>query len=483
MQQTSIDGVTTFWEQGPEPLTAILMFRVGARHESFRTAQITHLVEHLVMGTLPKSHLDHNAQVDLDTTTFYATGGPAEVTEFLSMVCAALRELPVDRIAREAGVLEAEEGSSEHPAVCWSLGLRYGFTGAGLVSTSGPGPRHHTADQVQQFAATHFVRDNAVLVLTGAPPAGLRLDLPAGPRPDVVPGRRSTLPLPAALHDDLPYPTLSVELPGLGEHRSILGAILCERLTDDLRHERGIAYECDFAMHRLDDSTLLTVFTDGHEDKRDLIAGALWDTLRALATDGPTQAEVDHEIARDAAGHADPRATVDWLAAQAYRHLNDLPVKTREQHRRSIERVTPEMVRGWAAKALPSALMGLPEGLDARLDGLPDRTEDQRPEGPAVAGETFGRKTLSLAPRDLRVTAGDAGIAQTVDHYRLSSPWHGVVGVAAAPGLRQLVLDSGASMLLVQRHVKNGERLFEMVDSRLADRMFDVSEEEILSGG
>ena len=31
MQRTEIDGVTTFWEQGPEPFTAILMFRAGAR--------------------------------------------------------------------------------------------------------------------------------------------------------------------------------------------------------------------------------------------------------------------------------------------------------------------------------------------------------------------------------------------------------------------------------------------------------------------
>lgn len=196
MNQTSVDGVTTIWEQGPAPLTGALIFGVGARHETFR-----------------KTHLDHNATVDMDTTTFHATGRPEEVTDFLARVCRALTDLPLDRVEREAGVLDAEEGTSEHPALCWALGLRYGLTGPGLLNTSGPGAGRLTETQVRDFVATHFVRDNAVLVLTGPPPEGLSIPLPAGPRPAVSAVRASPLPLPALLRTDVPHPTLSATLP------------------------------------------------------------------------------------------------------------------------------------------------------------------------------------------------------------------------------------------------------------------------------
>src|SRR5687767_10591660 len=122
MHEAVCDGVTTIWEQGPPPLSAALVFRVGARHETFRTVQVSHLVEHLVMAALPKSHLDCNASVDVDTTTFEATGRPEQVVDFLHRVCRRICELAdpagsLDGLAREAGVLEAEDSTAVHPAL------------------------------------------------------------------------------------------------------------------------------------------------------------------------------------------------------------------------------------------------------------------------------------------------------------------------------------------------------------------------------
>lgn len=60
-QRIEIDGVSVLTAPGPDRVTAALVFGVGHRDETFATAEVTHLVEHLVMGALPKSHLECNA--------------------------------------------------------------------------------------------------------------------------------------------------------------------------------------------------------------------------------------------------------------------------------------------------------------------------------------------------------------------------------------------------------------------------------------
>ena len=481
VQTTEISGVTTFWEQGPDPLTGMLMFRVGARHETFRTAEVCHLVEHLVMSTMPKSHVDTNAKVDIDTTTFHATGKPEAVADFLRRVCAALTNLPMDRLELEAGVLNAEDGSPAHPAVCSSIGARYGFSGVGLVNATGPGPSRITAEQVTDFAARHFVRDNAMLVLTGPPPAGLQLDLPDGTPPPVPASHRSSLPLPAVLKGDVPYAVLSMELPGEVQQRSMLQGVLRERITDDLRHTRGIAYDCEVDLVRLDDVTLLTSWTDGHKDKRADIAAGLWSAVRDLAEQGPTPAELNHQLASAEAAMDDPRNVADWLAGQAWLHLNGHPTRTRQEQLAALQAVTPETVQGWVKQALPSAFMGLPEDVDVDLPGLPDRTREERPPGTEATGETFGRKALCIAPLDLRVVAGADGISQRAQGYTISASWGDVVGVASADGVREIVLSTGQRMLLSRRHLRNIDRLLVIVDEKTADRAFDSTEDEILA--
>ena len=484
MQQTEIDGVPTFWEQGPEPFTGSLVFGVGARHETFRTAQVAHLVEHLVMSTMPKSHLDHNARVEIDTTTFHATGPREAVVDFLERVCRALADLPLHHLEREAGVLEAEEGSSEHPALCWALDRRFGRSGPGLLSCTGPGPKRITHEQVSDFVARHFVRANAVLVLTGPPPEGLRLPLPAGPRPLEAAGKASALPLPGFVRDEIPHPTLSFTLPR-EEWTGSLVRILAERVLDEIRHQRGIAYDVDLATARLDaDRTIHALFTDGHEDQAATIATTIWSSLRDLAEHGPSQEELDHDRDGYAAYIDDPRAGVDWLEGLAYRHLHGEPLWLREESRERFAAVTVADVQRWARMALDTALLGVPEGvpddLADQLPGLPDLTEWERPSDPPVEGVRFGRKLMTLCPRDLSVTVGESGISQTALGLTVSAPWDEVVGVAAAPGLRLVLLEGGEQFLLWQRHLKDAERLFALVDERTRDVWFEASEKEIL---
>ena len=89
--------MTVLWAEGPAPLTATLTFGCGVRDESFMSIGVTHLIEHLAMSTLPRLHHDHNASVDLESTTFYATGRSEQIVAFLRQVCEALADLLVQR--------------------------------------------------------------------------------------------------------------------------------------------------------------------------------------------------------------------------------------------------------------------------------------------------------------------------------------------------------------------------------------------------
>lgn len=480
MERTEVDGVTTWWEQGPEPFTGALLFRAGTRDETFRTLQVSHLLEHLVMGSLPKSHLDRNAHVTADTTTFVATGRPEQVREFLEQVCRGLTDPPADRLANEQGVLRAEEAGGAHPALCWAAGLRYGHTAVGLLNAEGPGADQLSMEQVRDFAATHFVRENAVLVLTGPPPEGLRLPLPSGPRPDPIAPVATGLPTPALMRVP-PHAVISFLLPR-DEWASTVPRILVDRVTDDVRHGRGLAYEIDFDALRVDDEqSLVAVFTDGDEENADTIAEALWDALSSLAADGPTPEELAHHLAGFTAYIEDPRAEADWMEGVGARELFGEPVLDREEARAALSAVTAQDVRRWAAAALPTAVLGAPPGPDGPIAGLEDRTEwlpDASAEPPG--GTRFGRKLISLAPRDLSVTVGPSGLSQTVQGNTVAGAWDDVVGVARAAGLRLVHLRTGNAILLHGKDLKNSDRLFALVDERTEHVAYESTEDKIL---
>ena len=180
MQRIDVDGVPVFTAPGPERVSAALVFGVGIRDETYATLGITHLVEHLVMGALPKSHLECNAMVDVATTSFMATGRPEAVGAFLEQVCRALGHLPTHRIALETGVLQAENCPGAHPTAAVLWGARFRLAGHGQAGAGGGVPGVLTERQVLEHARRWFVRRNAALVWHGPRPEGLRLPLGEG---------------------------------------------------------------------------------------------------------------------------------------------------------------------------------------------------------------------------------------------------------------------------------------------------------------
>ena len=485
MQRTEIGGVPVLWEQGPAPLAAALVFGVGARHESFRTAGVTHLVEHLVMSTLPKSALDRNAQVDLDITVFHAAGPEADVVDFLNRVCRGVSQLPLDRIERELGVLRAEDGVAEHPAVGLSLRARYGFQAQGLAGTTGAGPSSLTRDHVIDHARRHFTRENASLVFSGEPPAGLEMDLPSG----------SPVPLPSAPHVDLRLPGLIaadhfpvVALSGVVDGSendsaaaSVTASILKERLEDELRGRHGISYDVGFggASIRLGQS-MPVVWADGHDDKWQVVVDTLWTALKTLADDGPTAEELDHALAVARAELEDPRAIAGWLVFQAARTLNGREPRTRQEQAELERTLDAATIQACAQQMLDTALLLAP---DARvhLDDVPDITEDHPPTSDPIDGHLYRRKVLAIAPRDLAVRVSDQGISVTARGVTGRVDWSDTVAVASAPGVRGIIASDGRQLSLIAKCLRDGDEMLAQIDGYTAGLAFDADPDEILA--
>ncbi|WP_433530190.1 M16 family metallopeptidase [Micromonospora sp. CA-263727] len=414
MERTEIDGVPVLWAQGPAPLSATLIFGCGGQDEIFRTIGVTHLVEHLAMSGLPRVHHDRNASVDLHTTQFTATGRPEQIVTFLDAVCRALADLPLDRIQKEAGVLAAEGGAYTDPTVAALLTRRFGVHGPGLAPWTGPGFDRISAEDVRAHAARFFVAGNAVLVLTGPPPEGLRLPLPAGPRAE----HPTATPLPAqsgpAWSEHL-VPAVGAAVLGRRGAAWVLGmSVLAERLERIARHHHGLSYEVSGETVPGDgDTALYAITVDAREGQEAEVARLLWAELNRMAEQGPTEEELAEEREAVREAYQDPRFLELELLETATRELFGRPYLSPDDRLARCDAITSDEVREIFRAALPTTQLVVPCGVTVDLPGVAEHAcvdGRQLPPGrlfqpPALA------KVFSREARVLRLVLTDDGLA------------------------------------------------------------------------
>lgn len=473
MQRIEIDGVPVFTARGPERVTAALVFGVGIRDETYATLGITHLVEHLVMGALPKSHLECNAMVDVETTTFMATGRPEAVAAFLEGVCRALAHLPTQRIALETGVLEAENCPGAHPTAAVLWGARFRLSGPGLTVAGGGVPGFLTQQQVLDHVRRWFVRRNATLVWHGPPPEGLRLPL--------LEGWRMVRPVPRPRPQTGPVwttgPTAGVGLLVRSDDPADVALdvaldVLEERVRDVARHQRGLSYAVDSLSVDTGDGRELAVLVDARDGQEAEVARLLWDAYRGLADRGPTWAEVAHAVGgrlesvqgRDDAVAADlGRAALDELA--------DRPARTSAELLAAWQDVTPEAVTAALRATLSTAILAVPAGVE--LPGLGGGI-DRRPlcdVAPVLpAGARFGPPPLArlMGRSRRRLVVGERVLAEADEDGAVHVlPWADVVAVEpSADGRGMLVV--GRNLCTVDVHEdRYGRRAVAAVRARL----------------
>ena len=461
--QEKVDGVPAYLVEGPAPLAAGLVFGVGRRDESFVRGGLTHLVEHLAMSTIGRTTLDVNASVDLASTEFTATGRPDRVVEFLRSVCLALVDLPTERLPIEAGVLAAEDGHVASPAVAGLLAELYGVVGLGLAATRDPALLSLTAADVRQWAAHYFNRGNAALWLAGPIPEGLALPLPAGARPQRAPQYRKDLPKPGWLENpvgsDIVLGAELVRRPAVGPTLRLLR----NRVEDDLRHRRGIAYAIGTEQIGVDSELdLVVVTTDSRRGRETAVAQGLWRQLRSLTEHGPLQAELDHDRALLEEYLDDPRSRAAEVSALAQAHVTAIPAPTADQLRQGAREIRADDIRRVAAELRDAAVLAVPVLVEPEFEDLERIPE---PSSQAVSGRTFRRRRLSSAANGTQLVVGDQGVTLLLsDTERITVRWKDAVGlVRNAPDEASLVARDGQSIPLLASEWRHGQEAIALV--------------------
>ena len=473
------DGVELLMSPLPGPLTAALTFRAGTAAASFRTHPVPHLLEHLVLSTLPRGPYELNGTTTVEDLSFHITGTPQQVRDALHGICEAVRRLPLDRLAHEARVIGVETDASGESLVGMHSVLRYGLRGAGLEGLRTVPADQITPEQLTDFARRHLVSGNVVLALTGPVPDGLHLDLPPGPRTSITTELRADVTLPALLRSEAPLTAINIETAD-EPAAALMARLLRERAEARLRHQLGISYSVD--MERImvtDDRVLRIVAADGRGDDAQQIAGEIISALRALADHGPAAEELAEDARRLEETLRDPRSHRDLLWDQAHRVLNGHPVLPPQELLDQSRAVTAGAVRDAAREALGTALLTVPEeaDVDAELLGMVDRTEEEWPLDPEVAGTVHGRRLLSTAPRDLRVVIGEAGLSIRVLGTAASFPWDQVVGVEKSEGWLGIMRADGRSQSIAPRSLRQGDELARAVEERMCHVLYEAADD------
>lgn len=404
--RAEVDGVPVFWSDLPGRLEAHLVFGVGMRDETFVTTGITHVVEHLAMRALGELHYAYNASVGPSETIFEVASSPEVVAEHLRRVCLSLAELDLTGLDVERRVLAVEEEQGGADVLCWlPAELWFGNRSYGLLGNRQIALDTVDPPEITRWCRQWFHRGNVALALTGPPPEGLTLPLPAGDRPDRSPVAPLTLPTPAW-----------TEIPGgfLVSFRATWSAelaaglqILDNRLTKRLRHEAGLIYDLGRGVTPISSAEgLIGIGSDIKPEHAEVVIGTLLSTLRELCDDGPTPAELAGELAMLREHVESPEVQNEVAFEDAAHHVTGVPAN-REHYLRGLAGVGTEPIMAALGAARESMVLGVPEEYrEPTLPLLPSSPV------PPVTGRELSRSLVgSDAPRGSRLVLADEGVS------------------------------------------------------------------------
>jgi zinc protease len=278
-----VDGVPVVHIGAPGPVRAGLAFRVGSADETLPQRGLTHLVEHLALhGQLGVAE-HRNGVTGGSVTQFTVSGSEQQVVTFLNHVCAALRELPVERLEAERSILRVEAQGRQGSADDRILQVRYGASGLARGTYWEFGAEIATADEVIDWARRWFVTGNAVAwVTTDHLPEGLGLRLPEGERKVFV-ASPSILTVSPVWIEGSNGGALVEAMVDRSTAAALFTEVMAKSLFRQLRLERGYSYSAGATYEPLDsDRARVVVFADANSDATEDMVDALADALSEL---------------------------------------------------------------------------------------------------------------------------------------------------------------------------------------------------------
>jgi hypothetical protein len=410
MERAEIDGVPVLWRDQPGPFGGMLVFGVGSLDEGLDEQGFGYVIQEAATAGLPAPA----ATSDLtgpDTTSFSVIGSPDEVGAYLTALCRALSG-PLDVTSVDlADRLTDYLIDPPHRDPWASLVARRLRAYDRWPSVPEPPPV-----EVTRFRDTWFTAGNAVLILTGPPPAGLRLPLTPGPRP--------THPVRVAAGMPLSWYADSVAAPGLSfvaADRATAYPVtraLMRRIDGALQQAREPVQCFPDAIGFAPDGYLfgLTLGSLRESTQGDAARQAeiLWTEVRRFADEGPST--TDLEAAASTASPKLPESVARWralfeLSGDADRELLGYSVEEESAADPSAEAL---------AGLLPSAVMVVPAGARPALPGLSEFScadATYLPPGDEVRPPLLKRRSTRLRliiSTDSVSTVDEAGVVHTI---------------------------------------------------------------------
>lgn len=361
IQHLDVDGVPTLLAPTGGPMHAGLTFRVGTADETLARAGITHLIEHLALAPLGLADYHVNGMTAPAFTMFHTQGSEADIAAFLTAVCGHLSDLPTGRLNVEKEILRTEWSSRGATAIDEIPLWRHGARDFGLSSYPEWGLGALTADDLHEWAARWFTRENAVLWITGdRVPAGLQLALPTGVR-QPVPVASSALPQTPAYFVNGARAVVLDSVVRRSTAANIFSGVLERELYRSLRQDAGLSYATTTGYEpRGDGYAMLRALADALPEKQDAVLGGFVDVLAKMRVGRIEQADLDATVAKraDVLGTAEVDAA--RLPSYALNVLTGQPNSTIDEHRAELKAVSLADLHEVAGEVTASALLMVP---------------------------------------------------------------------------------------------------------------------------
>ena len=405
IRHTHVDGVPTVIAPTSGPMHAGLAFRVGRADETLAGRGITHLTEHLALHRLGQTDFHFNGVTGDVLTYFHMQGTDREITDFLTGVCASLRDLPMHRLETEKEILRTEaagKGSAVHePMAVW----RYGAQGHGLRGYPEWGLAGITPDDLRAWVDRFFTVDNAMLWIAGNDvPPGLFLDLPRGTR-QAVPTATSAL---AGTPAWFPGGTGAVAWDTVvrrSTDAAVFSGVLERTLFRRLRQEDGLSYTVRTDYDRRGDGfAVITAVADALPAKQEAMVARFVDVLDELRFGRVAAEDVQAVVGTRLAGLQSPDVEAATLPAIAFDMLTGAPFTDVAGFAAELRAVTPESVGAVAAEAWDGGLLMTPDERGAGWAGYVEAPSKS-------AGTVTGRTYPSVSGLEGRVVVGPQGVS------------------------------------------------------------------------